>query len=1055
MIPPSVLRYLPYAALALTVIGLVAIFRYAIKNAGVWRRRVLFVAMIVAALGPLYVALTWAAIVPDSYLRLARPWMLVLGFAAVAFVAVRLARLTARQTAARAALSDGFATLAALTAALAAAGPEIGRPLDRLTVLIALDRSRSIDLVPGVEQRLTKELSVAELGMKDDDRIGTVAFAAEAATEDPPRPKSQLPSPQRVVIGRDGTDLAAAIRRALAEVPSDSAARVVLVTDGVATRGDTMSAAAAAVAAQIPIDVLPLEQRMVPDVRVVSVRAPTRADKGEAFDLRLVTSSPAAADIEVRIKRDGQLIAKAPARVSAGEDVLRIREIAGDPGLHRYDVEITAADPKLDEAVEDNSGATFMRVRGPSSALVLDGEKGKGAFLAKALQSAQFTVDQGDTTAVPLDIGGLAAYDLVVLSDVRASDISPTQIEALASYVRDLGGGLLLMGGDRSLGPGGYAKTAIEEVSPVSFDLKQERRRASLAEVIGIDISGSMSADAGGHTKLELANEAAARSAALLGPGDMLGVEHVDVTPHWSVPLGPVTDKVAIDKAIRAVGPGGGGIVVPVTLEAGYKALQAEQVNLKHMLMLADGSDAEDMGPPVRAMVAGALRNGITTSVVAIGNGGDVPELEVLSRLGGGRFYLIEDAQRLPAVFTQETILASRSSIVEKPFTPTRAVPSPVLANVGVDGAPPLKGYVVTIPKGRATVLLRGPDDDPILATWSAGVGRSAAFTSDLKDRWGASWTAWPDAARMVVQLARDIARKEEDTRVRLEADAAGGELHIGATVVGDDGRAQSFRRLLVHVAGPDGFTRELALDAVGAGAYAAAVPLSRPGTYIAVARDELTGEAVGTTGAVLTAGEELRPTGSDTALLARIAELTGGKKRDTLAGIFGDRAAKRFSYKDATPTFVLLAAFAMLLAVAARKLALPEGLTERLLRPLRARPKKASIAVDPRAPEATLGALLTAKERAAQTRDAPTATPGTPSNQGFGAQGYGPQGYGPPRPPPIATPGAAAPPRSPAASPPAAQDAPPPSTGPRSQGRPLTAAEILLARRKGRGGGG
>src|SRR6185436_7538313 len=249
----------------------------------------------------------------------------------------------------------------------------------------------------------------------------------------------------------------------------------------------------------------------------------------------------------------------------------------------------------------------------------------------------------------------------------------------------------------------------------------------------------------------------------------MLGVEHVDTAVHWSVPLGPVTDKLAIDKAIRAVGPGGGGIIVPITLEAGYKALEGEKVNLKHMLLLADGSDAEDLGPPVRAMVSNALRNGITTSIVAIGNGSDVPELEFCSRLGNGRFYLIEDAQRLPAVFTQETILAARSAIVEKPFTPSRGTPSPVLQNVAIDAAPPLKGYVVTIPKGRASVLLRGPDGDPILTTWSAGVGRSAAFTSDLKDRWGVAWTAWPDAARMVVQLARDIVRKEEDTRVRLE----------------------------------------------------------------------------------------------------------------------------------------------------------------------------------------------------------------------------------------------------------------------------------------------
>src|SRR5262249_3363372 len=213
-------------------------------------------------------------------------------------------------------------------------------------------------------------------------------------------------------------------------------------------------------------------------------------------------------------------------------------------------------------------------------------------------------------------------------------------------------------------------------------------------------------------------------------------------------------------------------------------------------------------------------------------------------------------------------------AIVEKPFLAQRGAPSAVTSGIDFETAPALDGYVVTIAKPRASVLLRGPEGDPLLAVWSAGIGRAAAFTSDLKDRWGHAWTTWPGAARMIAQTARDVARKGEDARVRLEADAAGGELHVRAGVVGDDGRAQSFRRLVVHVAGPDGFSREAALEATGAGAYAASIPLSRPGTYITVARDELSGESVGTTGAVLTAGEELRPTGSDLAQLARITDL-------------------------------------------------------------------------------------------------------------------------------------------------------------------------------------
>ncbi len=850
------------------------------------------VLLCLAALWPLvYQGLVQAQLVRESYIRFGHP-MGVVGVAVLAlFLAWRLALLPARMTPFRRALVVMFASLSGLAASLAVTEPELGRPLDRMTVIMMIDRSRSIDLVPAADARIAAELRIAEKGMHDDDRIATIAFAADALVEDPARPKSDLPPPQRVELGRDGTNLEQAIRRALAELSSDTASRLVLISDGVQTRGDVLSAAAAAVAADVSIDVVPLDQKTFPDVRVVSVRSPTHADEGEALDLRVVTASTQEADLDVRVKRDGVVIHTGKVHVTSGEDVLRLRETANEPGLHRYDVEVTSIDPSKDGSAEDNAGSTFVRVRGPALALVLEGDPGKGALISGALEANGFRTIERGATGVPGDIGAVAGYDLVILSDIRASDLSTTQIDAIGSYTRDLGGGLILMGGDRSMGPGGYARTAIEEVSPVAFDLKEEKRRASLAEVIAIDYSGSMGMMVSGQTKLALANEAAARSASLLGPGDRLGVEHVDTRVQWTVPLGPVTDVNGIGAKIRAVAVGGGGIYTDVALVAGYEALSKESVNLKHMLLFADGDDAEQIAG-CRAIVTGSAAKGMTTSVISLGHGKDSAELEVLSKIGGGRFYLIDDATKLPAVFTQETILAARSSIKEEPFKVSVGSPSAATRNVDFKEAPQLHGYVVTVPKARATVSLSGPENDPILASWSVGIGRAAAFTSDFKDRWGATWTKWPGGVKMMGQLGRDTARKADDPRVRLESDASGGELHVRADVVGDDGRAQTFRRLTVHVAGPDGFARDVSLEAIGAGRYGAAIPLSRPGTYVATAKDEASGEAVGTTGAVLSAGEELRPTGSDRLLLARISTMTGGKVRDTLAGLYDDRAA-------------------------------------------------------------------------------------------------------------------------------------------------------------------
>ncbi len=919
-LPPLPRLFYLIAALLFALVAIVLVAR--------GRKHGLFgksgIAITVLGLAPLlYQGLAHAGFIKETYVRFDRPIALLLVAAAGVFLAWRLSLLPERMARSRRALVVVLATLSVLGATLAVAEPEVGRQLDRRTIIIGLDRSRSIELVPGADARIAAELKVAEKGMHDDDRIGTVAFGAEAATEDPPRPKSDLPPAQRVEIGRDGTDLEGAIRRALAELPADTAGRVVLVTDGVQTRGDALSAAAAAVAADVPVDVVLLEQKVVPDVRIVSVRAPTRADEGEALDLRVVTSSAVATEVELRVKRDGETIHTGRTKIGAGEDIVRLRETAAAPGLHRYDVEVTALDAKADGAPEDNTGSAFVRVRGPSLALVLEGDPGKGAPMVKALEASGFKVVERSTTGVPSDVGGLAGFDLVVFSDIRASDLATSQIEALASYTKDLGGGLLLMGGDRSFGPGGYARTPIEEVSPVAFDLKEEKRRASLAEVIVIDYSGSMGMTVGGQTKLALANEAAARSASLLGAGDRLGVEHVDDHVAWTVPIGPVTDPVAIANRIRAVGVGGGGIYTDISLVAAYGALERETVNLRHTLLFADGDDAEQLAG-CRALVSAAAAKGITTSVISLGRGHDTPELEVLSKLGNGRFYLIDDATKLPAVFTQETILASKGAIKENPFKISPGSPTAATRGIALDDAPELRGYVVTVPKPRATIALAGPEGDPVLATWAVGIGRSAAFTSDFKDRWGVGWLRWPGAVKMFGQVGRDTARKADDPRVRLESDASGGELHVRADVVGDDGRAQTFRRLTVHVAGPDGFSRDIALEAVGAGRYGANVPLSRPGTYVATAKDELTNEAVGTTGAVLTAGEELRPTGSDRALLGRITTMTGGKMRDTLAGVYDDRAARRFAYTPLGAPLVLIAGLALVMGVGARRLGVP-----------------------------------------------------------------------------------------------------------------------------------
>lgn len=972
------------------------------------------------------VGLEWLGLLELALVRFERPLLALVTAPLVALIARRLGLLPSRMSSSRRVLVELTAAVAALAATFAVLGVEVGRVLDRLVVIVAVDRSRSMDLVPGAEARIGTELLAAETGMREGDRIGRLVFGGTTAIEDPVREKSSLPSPQRAEISRDGTDLGAAIRRSLAAVPPDSAARIVLLSDGVATRGDTLAATLSATALGVPVDVVPFDQSSIPNVRVVSLRLTSRAAQGEALDLKLITESAADTGVEVRVYRDGELIRRGPTRIARGQDVVSLRETAPGPGLHRYEVEVSALDPSSDQAPDDNRAVGFVRVKGPSTALVLADTAARAEPIATALRDAAFEVQVAGPSEIPSDVAGFARHDLIVLGSIQAVDFADTQFEALRTYVRDLGGGLLLLGGDRTMGPGGYARTSVEELSPLSFDLKQERRRASLAEIIAVDYSGSMAADAGGRTKLDLANEAAVRSADLLGTGDRLGVFHVDTTVRVTVPLAPLTDKADIAQRIRSVATGGGGIYVDLTLDAAYRALAAESTQLKHLLLFADGSDAEERNN-APALAARAKARGITTSVVALGRGPDVPALDRLASIGGGRFYLVEDATRLPAVFAQETVIASRSAINELAFTPKLALPGPSLRGVDFAAAPELQGYVVTIPKGRATVHLRGPEDDPILATWAVGVGRAAAFTSDYSDGWGRAWTDWNGAARLFGQLGRELARRADDPRVRLETDTVGGELSIRVTALDTSGQGELFRRFRAKVGGPDGFAREVSLEAAGAGSFAARVPLFRPGPYVTTVIDEATGEPLATTGAALPVGEELRPTGTDRALLARIAGISGGKVRSTLAGIFAERDLDRRAYQNLDFFWFLLGSSALLLSVAARRLSLRVPAFLRL----RPRPAPGNATQERAQKPSTLDALRAARERhdAARERD-----------------GAPPLSRKLPLPP-------AASPASSAAEGSAAGRAVTPATrtSSRPAGKPQSAAEILLERRRRR----
>ncbi|MEM1418036.1 MAG: VWA domain-containing protein, partial [Myxococcota bacterium] len=536
--------------------------------------------------------------------------------------------------------------------------------------------------------------------------------------------------------------------------------------------------------------------------------------------------------------------------------------------------------------------------------LLAAGSLAEAEALRQAIAAAGPEVRAVDAARFPPTLGELASFDLVVLSDLNARLLSRSQMEALRSYVRDLGGGLLMAGARESFGLGGYAHTPVEEALPARFDLRQRKDRLSLAMVIAIDKSGSMGMAAGpGATKLDLANEAAARSALLLAPLDRVGVMHVDTEVGWTQPMVSVRDPQAIAAAVRGAEPGGGGIFVDVTMEASYAALEEEETQLRHFLLFSDGSDSENLGG-TEAQVRRAASAGITTSVVSMGVGPDTPALERFAQLGGGRFYIVDDLRELPRIFTQETIEASRAALVEEPFRAVPTAPSAILAGLDLEAAPALRGYALLNARGRATTLLRAGEEDPLLAVWQFGVGRSAVFATDVGAELGRPWLAWPGYATLFGQLARALARAPERRDARLGVRIEGGVGRVTVEAVSEGGGYRNYLELGGMVAGPGGEGRPLELVQTAPGRYEASFPADAPGPYLVTVRegDEAEAALVGSAGVVRPAGSELRGAGTDRTTLERLAALTGGSERTDLAEVFRDRPPPTWAFAPLWP---------------------------------------------------------------------------------------------------------------------------------------------------------
>lgn len=860
-------------------------------------------------------------------MRFATPVALLLLLTLPYFVWLAGTGLAARRWRERASIGVRLLIMFLLTLSLA--GAQIVRAAEQLAVVFLVDASDSI----AAEQLAAAESYVrdAVATMGQDDQAAVVLFGANALVERPMSGLAEL-APFSSAPLRLQTDLAEAIRLGMALFPAGSARRLVVLSDGAATGGDTMQAAQLAAAAGIAIDYVPLTRPGgSAEVMLTQVDAPTRVRQGEQFTLVASSFSTVNTQATLRVLGgDGRVVYEQPVKLNRGSNNFPIGLRGAEQEFLRYTVEL---EPAADTYYQNNRLAAFTEVTGPPRVLLVSSEGELDDYgepyppearqLREALQATGLLVEQVTPAELPSSLPALGNYACVVLVNVNAKNLSQRKMETLQSYVRDLGGGLVVVGGPQSYGMGGYFRTPLEEALPVEMQIKDQERFPAVTIVIVIDRSGSMAMPEGGLTKIELADEAAVRVVELLNPLDEIAVIPVDTVPDQVIGPAPARDREAIIEQIRQIGAGGGGINVRTGVAAAAGILEGSTNEVKHLIVLADGSDSnEQEGVP--ELIAELVAAGATVSMVAIGDGKDVPWLQTMAELGSGRFHLTQEAANLPQIFTQETTSIQRSYLVEERFFPTLVSNSAIVANI--TQVPPLYGYVGTSAKATAQTVLETPLGDPLLATWQYGLGRAVAWTSDATGRWATDWVRWAGFPTFWEQAVSWSITQNHESSVETVVDYDEENARLTVDARDANGAYLNGLEMAANVVNPEGAVTALALDQVAPGRYEGQFTPSREGAYLLRVTGTPGGEGdaavAQTSGWVLGYSPEYQQLEPDLQLLEAVAAATGG---NNIAGEPAQAFAHTLAAERATrpiwPWLTLAAVVLLPVDVALRRL--------------------------------------------------------------------------------------------------------------------------------------
>lgn len=854
---------------------------------------------------------------------------------------------------------------------LALAGIQLVRPVDNVTVVFLVDGSDSVS--PARREQAIDYIDTALAERGDNDRAAVVVFGANALVEWAPTELSELERLTSAPVA-SRTNIAEAIRLGVALFPSGSQKRLVLLSDGFENDGDSEEAIGLARARNVPLDVVPLASQTGDDVLVDALEAPAVVREGQSVPLQVSISSSIETSGRLQIFADNELVDTQDIDIPAGTSTVNLNLESSETGFRRFEVRLEA---QRDATTVNNRAAAYTTVQGPPQILLISSEGDRASVLQRVLEANNVDVTVRQPQQVSAEQEDLQQYAAVMLVDVLARDVPLPLQHALPVYVRDQGGGLAMIGGEESFGAGGWRRSPVADALPVNLDPEDTLQRPDVALVLVIDRSGSMMEPAGRNlTKLDLAKEAVYQSSLGLQSNDQIGVVGFDTVANWVLDIQTLPNLADIERAL-SVFNANGGTNIRSGIEPAAEELAEVEARTKHVILLTDGLAESNYADLIRQM----REDGITISVVSIGVDAN-PALNQIADIGGGRFYRVRTLSDVPDIFLSETVIAAGRDIVESQFTPAIALSSPVVRGLG--GLPPLYGYNATEQRPTARTLLVSPDGKPVLAQWQYGLGRSVAWTSDLKGQWARDWLAWSEFPRFINGLLNEVLPPRQVEGLQIQTRTDGVQTVIDLVVEElEDGRVREIAEIQGRLVDPNDEGRPLSFGRVGANRYRTIVETDEAGVYLAqIAALDTEGQLVGniTEGIVVSYSPEYRPNRTAAGqrdispLLTQLAASTGGNETPDPETLFVPTEQPVGVVQEMGLPLLWVALLLWPLDIALRRLLLRSGdaaaLGQTLRRPFRRKSRSAPVPA-----EATVARLQTARERMrASSEQQPTA---------------------------------------------------------------------------------